>query len=98
MQALPAYVVTLLFFSGFLIRTSSMPRYWFWYQYLDFIHYAWSAQMSNQFEGHADVILNGQPVLEFYDITDSKWANLGFESCFFVGFFCFAWLVRPPAL
>lgn len=25
-QALPAYVVTLLFFAGFLMRSSSMPR------------------------------------------------------------------------
>ena len=35
-----------------------------------------------------------QPVLDFYDIKDSKWASLGYESLFFLGFFFFAWLVR----
>ncbi|CAL8464553.1 g4088 [Coccomyxa elongata] len=90
--ALPAYVVTLLFFAGFLLRSDSMPRYWFWYQYLDFIRYGWHAQMGNQFEGNRDVLLNGKPILEFYDINYSKWANLGFESIFFLGFFVLAWL------
>jgi hypothetical protein len=37
-------------------------------------------------------------VLEFYDIKDSKWASLGYESLFFLGFFFFAWLVREPPL
>lgn len=72
----------------------SLCRYWFWYQYINFIRYAWHAQMGNQFEGPHDVMLNGQPILQFYDINDSKWANLGFEAIFFLGFFTFAWLVR----
>lgn len=57
--------------------------------------------MGNQFEGSRDVLLNGKPILEFYDINYSKWANLGFESLFFLGFFVFAWLVRkhtPPSI
>ena len=29
--ALPAYVVSLLFFVGLLIRSDSQPRYWHWY-------------------------------------------------------------------
>ena len=64
-----------------------------WFQYLDFIRYAWHAQMTNEFDGRPDVLLNGVPVLEFYDIKDSKWASLGYESLFFAGFFFFAWLV-----
>lgn len=29
--ALPAYIVTLLFFVGLLIRADSQPDYWHWY-------------------------------------------------------------------
>ena len=93
--ALPAYVVTQLFFMGFLIRQPNMPAYWrFWAPYLDFMRYAFFALMTNEFEGRPDVLLDGVPVLEFYDITDSKWAYLGYESLFFAGFFCLAFLVR----
>jgi hypothetical protein len=53
--------------------------------------------MTNQFEDRPDVLVNGQPVLEFYDIKDTKWASLGYEALFFLGFFFFAWLVRWPA-
>ncbi|EIE18756.1 ABC family transporter: multidrug, partial [Coccomyxa subellipsoidea C-169] len=48
--ALPAYVVILLFFVGLLIRPQDQPSYWHWFQYIDFLHYAWVAQMVNQFE------------------------------------------------
>ena len=43
--------------------------------------------MINQFEDYPDVLLNGRPVLEFYDITETKWAALGYESLFFIFFF-----------
>ena len=33
--ALPAYVVTLLFFAGCLIRWVDIPAYWQWYAYID---------------------------------------------------------------
>jgi ATP-binding cassette, subfamily G (WHITE), member 2 len=35
--ALPSYVVTLLFFGGFLMRWSDMPKYWQWYGYINFL-------------------------------------------------------------
>lgn len=37
---LPAYVVTLLFFAGFLMTRNQIPRGWKWYSYIDFITYA----------------------------------------------------------
>ena len=93
--ALPAFVVTQLFFLGFLIKQPNMPAYWrYWAPYLDFMRYAFYALMTNEFEGRPDVLLNGVSVLEFYAITDSKWAYLGFEALFFAGFFCLAFLVR----
>ena len=52
--------------------------------------------MINQFEDYPDVLLNGRPVLEFYDITESKWAALGYESLFFLFFFMAAWAVSNP--
>ena len=40
------------------------------------------------------MLLNGQPVLEFYDVHQtSKWGALGYESLFFVFFFLAAWTV-----
>ena len=96
--ALPCFVVTQLFFLGFLIRQPNMPVYWrYWAPYLDFMRYAFYALMTNEFEGRPDVLLNGVPVLEFYNITNSKWAYLGYESLFFFGFFCLAFLVRVPS-
>ena len=83
-----------LFFLGFLIRQGSMPAFWgYWAPYIDFMRYAFFALMANEFEGRPDVLLDGVPVLEFYDITESKWAYLGYEALFFVGFFCLAFLV-----
>lgn len=60
---------------------------------IDFLKWGWHSQMVNQFENYPDVLLNGRPVLEFYDITESKWAALGYESLFFIFFFFAAWLV-----
>ena len=52
--------------------------------------------MINQFEDYPNVLLNGRPVLEFYDITEPKWAALGYESLFFIFFFLAAWAVSHP--
>ncbi|KAK9823026.1 hypothetical protein WJX81_000228 [Elliptochloris bilobata] len=54
--ALPAYVITPLFFVGQLMRPSDQPAHWKWYGYLDFLRYGWIAQMVNQFE-HSHVFL-----------------------------------------
>ena len=58
--ALPAYVVTLLFFAGFLLRWGDIPKYWQWYGYIDFLHYAWGALMANQFAGDRNVVVRQQ--------------------------------------
>lgn len=90
--ALPAYVVTLLFFAGFLIRFKDIPNYWRWYSYLNFLRYAWSTLMINQFEGTSATI-NQQQVLKYYGIYgQNRWATLAQEFTFFCGFFVLAWL------
>jgi len=90
--ALPAYVTSLLFFVGLLLRIQDQPNYWKWYGYLDFLKYAWSAQMINQFETSNTRVLEGQTVLEFYGLEkQNKWAQLGYESLFFAGFTFLAW-------
>jgi hypothetical protein len=66
----------------------------YWAPYIDFMRYAWHALMTNEFESRPDVLIDGQPVLEFYSVDDSKWASIGYEFLFFVGFFATAWLVR----
>jgi ABC-type multidrug transport system permease subunit len=40
---LPAYVTVQLFFAGFILDFRTMPGYWKWYSYLDFMRYAWGA-------------------------------------------------------
>ena len=153
--ALPMFVITQMFFTGFLIREADMPVYWrYWAPYADFIRHAWHAQMANQFGGRPDVLFAGvEPVLQYYAIRcavliaagactmqqrmwlrwlslvctvchmllrhveypgmpssqpsaaggylnfllasrEAAWASLGYASLFFLGFFCFAWLVR----
>ena len=60
--ALPAYVTVLLFFVGLLLRNQDQPVYWRWFSYLDFLKYAWGAQMINQFEGSKAIALDFQTV------------------------------------
>ncbi|KAK9823062.1 hypothetical protein WJX81_005585 [Elliptochloris bilobata] len=91
--ALPAYVTSLLFFVGLLLRIQDQPNYWKWYGYLDFLRYAWGAQMCNQFEGQTTVVLDQQTALQFYGLSEeNKWAQLGYEATFFALFFFLAWL------
>lgn len=56
---LPTYVVTLLFFAGFLFRITDIPNYWFWYSRIDFLRYSWGALMRNQFVGEDNAVLTG---------------------------------------
>jgi hypothetical protein len=92
--ALPTYVVTLLFFGGFLIRYEDIPNYWKWYSYIDFLKYAWGALMKNQFNGDRNKeFVQGQTILDYYGFTGiSMWGWLAIEACFFVAFFAFAFL------
>eukprot|EP01024_Parvocaulis_polyphysoides_P058991 TRINITY_DN6370_c0_g1_i6.p1 TRINITY_DN6370_c0_g1~~TRINITY_DN6370_c0_g1_i6.p1 ORF type:complete len:630 (+),score=106.23 TRINITY_DN6370_c0_g1_i6:31-1920(+) len=101
--ALPAYGVTLIFFSGFLITFRDIPDYWIWWSYLDFLRYANSALMANQFKDNDPIFINrtieGTGEVELYTVTeyyDSKdlsiGVNLAIESCFFVFFGVCAWL------
>ncbi|PSC74385.1 P-loop containing nucleoside triphosphate hydrolase isoform B [Micractinium conductrix] len=92
--ALPTYVVTLLFFAGFLLRFDDIPNYWKWYSYIDVLRYAWGALMANQFGGDRNVpFLNGETILEYYSLGGiNMWGWLGIEACFTVVFFVFAYL------
>lgn len=68
--ALPMFVITQMFFTGFLIREADIPVYWrYWAPYADFIRHAWHAQMANQFSRRPDVLFAGvEPVLQYYSI------------------------------
>jgi hypothetical protein len=49
--------------------------------------------MINQFEERNPMWVDGQTLLEYYGIAgQSKWANFGYLSCFFVFFTFCAWL------
>eukprot|EP00884_Botryococcus_braunii_P007530 jgi/Botrbrau1/16779/Bobra.150_2s0014.1 len=89
---LQTYAVTLLFFSGFLIRYDDMPKYWRWYSYLNFLSYSWSGLIINQFHGVGGRISN----MAYIDLFGArkqggpdKWVHLaivwGFSLFFFVG-------------
>ncbi|WPT13868.1 ABC transporter G family member 50 [Picochlorum sp. SENEW3] len=96
--ALPSYVVTLLFFSGFLLRWSDIPKWWQWYGYINFLRYAWGSLMVNQFGGFDSLppfVSDPEPIsiLDYYSLGGvSKWAWFGIELAFFVVFFFFAFL------
>jgi ABC-2 type transporter len=101
-RAVPRPQVTLLFFAGLLFRFDDMPGYWQWYAYLDFLRYAWSSLMINQFRGVTTtnnaavgpepIRFNGFPILEYYSIDQfTAWQLLGYEALFFFGFFGLAW-------
>ncbi|GLI65656.1 hypothetical protein VaNZ11_009256 [Volvox africanus] len=90
---LPTYVVTLLFFGGFLFRFYEMPRWWKWYSYIDFLRYSWGSLMVNQFEGRDPTWLGGNTVLSYYGLANvDKWRYMGFLSLFFIVFFLLAWI------
>uniref|UniRef100_A0A7S0SD37 ABC transporter domain-containing protein n=1 Tax=Mantoniella antarctica TaxID=81844 RepID=A0A7S0SD37_9CHLO len=90
---LPTYVVTLLFFAGFLIRPADTPVYWQWYIHVDLMKYAWGALMINQWEDNDPIFLEGKTLLEEYDLKGSdKWGQLGALVLFFIVFFFFALL------
>lgn len=63
---LPAYVTTLLFFAGFVFDFDTMPQWWKWYSYTDFMRFAWGALMVNQFKDNDVVWQGGKTVLENY--------------------------------
>lgn len=86
---LPTYVVTLLFFAGFLIRMDDIPPWWKWYSYIDFLKYSYGAMLVNQFQGPmGDPPFQGTTVLGyFYMDTVNKWAYMGYASLFFLFFF-----------
>ncbi|KAL6760323.1 P-loop containing nucleoside triphosphate hydrolase protein [Haematococcus lacustris] len=91
---LPTYVVTLLFFAGFLFRFEVMPLYWKWYSYINFLKYSWGSVMLNQFtaEKGDPIWINGLTVLEYYNLEGAnKWNYLGYLALFFLVFFTFAW-------
>lgn len=68
--ALPAYVTVLLFFVGLLLRPQDQPKYWSWFAYINFLKYAWAAQMVNQYE-HQSTYLPATGHMEIHnpDIT-----------------------------
>ncbi len=98
--ALPCYITTLIFFSGLLILWSEIPDWWSWYRYINFLGYAWGALMVNEYGGDRDIEFlydpetnTTQTVLEYFSLDGvDKWAFLGYESLFFVGFFGLAFL------
>jgi ATP-binding cassette subfamily G (WHITE) protein 2 len=94
--ALPSYVVTLLFFAGFLLRWDDIPVWWKWYGYIDFLRYSWGSLMVNQFSGTNPVFLEGPPpttILEYYSLGGvNKWGWFGIELAFFFAFLFFSYL------
>ena len=88
---LPTYVVTLLFFAGWLIRRDDIPAYWSWYYYVDLMRYSFGALMINQWEDNDPMWAGGQTLLDAYDLKGvDKWAYLGYLLVFFFVFFLMA--------
>ena len=90
---LPTYVVTLLFFAGFLIRPADTPAYWKWYAYVDLMKFSWGALMINQWKANDPEFVSGVSLLTEYDLKgESEWAYVGYLCLFFAAFFSLAFL------
>jgi ATP-binding cassette subfamily G (WHITE) protein 2 len=88
---LPTYVVTLLFFAGWLIRRDDIPAYWSWYYYIDLMRYSFGALMINQWEDNDPAWAGGQTLLDAYDLKGvNKWEYLLYLLLFFAAFFVMA--------
>ena len=81
----------LLFFGGFLFTYSAMPPWWAWYSRIDFLRYAWTAVMLNQFRVNP-LWIGGKTVLGHFDIADaSMWGSCSMLLVFFAVFTAGAW-------
>merc|ERR1711865_1245201 len=60
---LPTYVTFCMYFGGLFLVFDKIPIGWQWYSYTDFLRYAWSALMLNQF---------GKDILAFYSISTAE--------------------------
>ncbi|GLI60770.1 hypothetical protein VaNZ11_003002 [Volvox africanus] len=90
--AVPTLLAVMLFLSGFLIRIESIPAYWRWLTYADLLKYSWEGLMINQFEKHPEAQLVGNPILEYYNLSNvDKWGRLGIVVAFFGGWSLLAW-------
>ena len=88
---LPTYVVTLLFYAGFLFRIQDIPPWWYWYSCIDFLRYSFGALMLNQFEGK-DPSFADSTLLGYYSFAGAdKYRYLGFLALFFLFFFLMTW-------
>ena len=56
----PCYMMTLMFYAGYLLLPDDIPNYLVWYSKLDFLKYCYGALMANQFK--SDVKLEGAAI------------------------------------
>lgn len=83
--------IILLFFVGLLIRWQDIPSYWKWVVYINHLHYAWSALVTNEFTPEDTVTSLNIPILEYLNLDNSLscWDYLGYEVIFIVVYFIF---------
>eukprot|EP00210_Caulerpa_lentillifera_P002781 g2657.t1 len=51
----PCYLITLMFYAGYLLLPGDIPSYLVWYSKLDFLKYSYGAFMVNHYESHRNV-------------------------------------------
>jgi len=70
------------------LRRRDQPVWLRWFGWTNFLQYAWSALMQNEFRNDPALLgLDGSPVLEFYDVSSG--APLGCNMAMLVLFACF---------
>ena len=59
---------------------------------MNWLQYAWSALMVNQFKGK-NILYGGEEVLEYFSLNNvSMWAYVGYEALFVIFFLVLCWL------
>lgn len=101
---LPVYNVTGMFFTGLLFTFEEMPSGWKWYTWTNFVRYAWSAHMVNNF-GEECELPDSNPLrqspacpIEYFGIAKGSAgttvAGNYFALCGFWAFWvCMAWAI-----
>lgn len=101
---LPVYNVTGMFFTGLLFTFDEIPSGWKWYTWTNFVRYAWSAHMINNFgsqcEHNADSTLLSTPgcPIEYFGLKNGS-AGTSVEANYLVlvGFWAF-WVIIAWAI
>ena len=91
---LPTYVTTNIFFTGYLILWSDIPKPWRWYVWIDPMLYSWVGLMQDEFRGSTDPHGDAPDIRAFYSLDrfPGVWPCLAVMVAFVALFIALSWV------